>query len=232
MGLDSEWYFNTSTFNTLIPSNGDAIILRSNQRTATKDVNPTSITFTLTQVNFPSDVTCNYNQAGTFQYDGSVPLYISGNLKAGDTFTISRSKHTPTDKVATIKYDTTGMFGGFGTEQGEEWSLTYKHNDVTPDPTPTTRTVTYTSSDANISWLNATTNNGTKETNTIHIAQGYCVASTPADFNVDITYQDGTAKRFPYELPANSNGITYADHIVTGKQIGRASCRERVSSPV
>lgn len=210
-----EWYFNTSSFNTITPSNGDTIRLISNLRTATKDVDTTSTTFNLTKIDFPSDVTCNYNQAGTIQYAGSVPLYISGNLKTGDTFTISRSKHTPIDIVATIKYDTTGMFGGFGTEPGEEWTLTYKHNNVNPDPTPTTRTVTYTSSDVNISWLNATTNNGTKETNTIHFAQGYCVASTPAEFNIDITYQDGTAKRFPYGLPSNSNGITYADKKLT-----------------
>ena len=213
--VSAEWFFNTSSFNTIIPSNGDTIKLISNQRTATKEVDTSGTTFNLTKIDFPSDVTCNYNQTGTIQYHGVVPLYLSGNIKTGDTFTISRSKHTPTDRVMTMQHDTTGMFGDFGTEQGEEWLLTYKHNDVNPDPTPTPTTVTYTSSDANISWLQATTNNGTKETNTIHFAQGYCVASTPADFNVDITYQDGTRKRFPYRLPANHTGITYADQKLT-----------------
>lgn len=213
--VGAEWYFNTSYFNTLYPANGDTIKLISNKRTPVKALTTTSNTFNLKQIDFPSDVTCNYNQTGNIQYTGVIPLYISGNIKTGDTFTITRSKHSPTDKVATIKYDTTGMFGDFGVEQGEEWVMTYKHNDVSPDPTPTTRNVTYTSSDANISWLNATTNNGTNESNTIHFAQGYCVDSTPADFNLDITYQDGTAKRFPYELPANQNDITYADQKLT-----------------
>lgn len=218
--VSTEWFFNTSNFNTITPSNGDSIRLISNLSTATKDVDTTSTAFNLKKIDFPSDISCNYNQAGSIQYAGSVPLYISGNLKTGDTFTISRSKHTPIDTVATIKYDTTGMFGDFGTEPGEEWTLTYKHNNVNPDPTPTTRTVTYTSSDAHISWLNATTTNGTKETNTIHFSQGYCV---DADFNIDITYHDGTSKRFPYQLPSTNKGITYSDQKLTVPDLTNAT---------
>ncbi len=207
-------YYVTS-LSSIYPSNGDTMTLTSD-----KASNPTvdtlrasHVNFTLNKYDFPSDVTCNYNQPGSYHTVSSFVISITGNLKTGDTLTISRSKHSPTDVICTIQHDTAGMAGNFGIQADEVLSLTYKHNDVTPEPSP--RTVTYTSSDSHISWLNLTTTNVTAESNTIHFDQGYCVDSSPADFNVDITYQDGTIKRFPYELPANSNGITYADKKLT-----------------
>ena len=217
-GISEYWIFNTTNFATLYPDNGDITTLTTNQPSSptTDTLIATHTNCTVKQVDFPSDVTCNYNQSGSYHFAKYFIISVTGNIKTGDTLTVSRNKH-PTDVTITVLNDTTGMFSNYGIQDGEEVSFTYKHKDVTPTPTPTPtpRTVNYTSSDANISWLQSTTNNGTKETNTIHFAQGYCVASTPADFNIDITYQDGTTKRFPDELPANSNGITYADQQLT-----------------
>lgn len=214
-GLSELWFFNSTVFSSSIPTNGDTMTLTTDHASnpTTDTTRATHTNFTVTQSDFPSDVNCNYKQTGSYHIYKSLLITITGNIKTGDTFTIKRSTRTPTDIIMTMQHDTAGMAGNFGIQAGEEVSLTYHHNDVTQTPSP--RTVTYTSSDANISWLNVTTNNGTKETNTIHFAQGYCVDATPADFNIDITYQDGTAKRFPYGLTANSNGITYADQKLT-----------------
>lgn len=212
-GLGIYWLFNTPGLSSVYPSNGDTMTLTTDQAS-----NPTIDTlraehtnFTVTKADFPSDINCNYNQIGKHHNVSNFWLSLTGNIKTGDTFTLSRSKHTPTDITFTIQHDTTSMGSNLSIHEGEEVSLTYQHKDAAP----TKRTVNYTSSDANISWLNATTDNRTNETNTIHFAQGYCVASAPADFNIDIKYQDGTVKRFPYELPANSTGITYADQKLT-----------------
>ncbi len=207
-GINEFWTFNTSNFSTLYPDNNNITILTTDHASSpTVDtLRATHTNFTIKQADFPSDVTCNYNQTGSYHIAKNLIISVTGNIKTGDTLTVTRSNHNPTTATFNVLHDTTGMASYFGVQSGEEVSLTYKHKDVTP----TTRTVTYTSSDANISWLQAT-----KETNTIHFAQGYCVDSSPADFNVDITYQDGTIKRFPYELPANSNGITYADKKLT-----------------
>lgn len=209
------WGLYTPNLSSIYPSDGENITLTSN-----KVSNPTVDTlrashtnFTVKQVDFPSDVTCNYNQPGSYHSVSGFIISITGNIKTGDTFTISRSQHSPTDKVCTVQHDTAGMAGNFGIGADEEVTLIYKHKDGSTTPTPSS--VTYTSSDSNITWLNGTTDTGTGKTNTIHFAQGYCVDASPADFNIDVTYQDGTVKRFPYELPANSNGITYTDQKLT-----------------
>lgn len=220
-GISEMWTFDTASLSSLYPSNNDITTLTTDHVSSpTVDTMRAShTTFKVKQVDLPSDVTCNYNQPGKFHVAKNLMISIKGNIKTGDTLTFSRDKHSPTELKFTIQHDTTGMLCNFGIQDGEEVSLTYQHKNNIPEPkvptTPTPRTVTYTSSDANISWLNDTTNNGNKENNTIHFAQGYCVDASPADFNVDITYQDGTVKRFPYGLTANSNGITYADQKLT-----------------
>lgn len=218
MGINEFWTFNTPSFSSHYPSNNDITTLTTdNASYPTVDtLRATHTTFTVKQIDLPSDVTCNYNQPGSFHVAKSLVISIKGNIKTGDTFTFSRSKHTPTDLTFTVQHDTTSMACNFGIQDGEEMSLTYQHKNTKPEPTvPTPRTVTYTSSDNNITWLSPTTINGTAENNTIHFAQGYCVDASPANFNIDITYQDGTIKRFPYELTANINGIRYADQKLT-----------------
>ena len=222
-GISELWTFDTPSLSSLYPSNNDITTLTTDHASSpTVDtLRVPHTTFTVKQADLPSDVTCNYSQPGTFHVAKSFMLSIKGNIKTGDTFTLSRNKHNPTDITFTIQHDTTGMICDFSIQAGEEVSLTYHHKDTTPEPKvteptiPVSKTVTYTSSDNNITWLSPTTNNGTAENNTIHFAQGYCVDASPADFNVDITYQDGTVKRFPYGLTANSNGITYADQKLT-----------------
>lgn len=74
-----------------------------------------------------------------------------------------------------------------------------------------TTTVTYTSSDLNISWLNSTSTNGTNISNTIQIAPLSYVDSTPKSFSLDYTYQDGTTKRVNYQLNADIYGQSYGN---------------------
>ena len=217
-GISELWTFDTPILSSLYPSNNDITTLTTDHASypTVDTLRATHTTFTVKQVDLPSDVTCNYNQPGKFHVAKVFMVSLNGNIKTGDTFTISRNKHNPTELTCTIKHDTTSMACNFGIQAGEEVALTYHHKNTTPEPTvQVSKTVTYTSSDANISWLSPTTTNGTAENNTIHFAQGYCVDASPANFNIDITYQDGTAKRFPYGLTANSNGIRYADQKLT-----------------
>lgn len=214
-GINEFWTFYTPSLSSLYPSNNDITTLTTDHASSpTVDtLRSKHTTFTVKQVDLPSDVTCNYTNPGSFHVAKNLMLAIKGNIKTGDTFTFSRNQHNPTDLTFTVQHDTTSMVCNFGIQAGEEISLTYQHKDTTPThtPEPTPKTVTYTSSDNNITWLSPTTTNGTAETNTIHFAQGYCVDASPTNFNIDITYQDGTNKRFPYGLTANSNGIHYAD---------------------
>ena len=214
-GLNEVWWFNTNVFSSVIPSNGDTVTLTTDHvsNPTTDTTRATHINFTMKQCDLPSDVTSNYNQPGSYHIYQNLLISLNGSLKTGDTLTVRRSKHTPTDTVFTIQHDTTGMASYFGMQADEELSLIYQHKDgnTTPTPTPTPSTVTYTSSDSHITWLNPTTPAGTGQTNTIQFDTGYCVDSSPADFNIDVTYKDGTAKSFPYELPANYQGKTYAN---------------------
>lgn len=216
-GISESWTFNTPSLSSLYPSNNDLTTLTTDHASSpTVDtLRAEHTTFTVKQTDLPSDVNFNYNQPGDYHISTNVTINLTGNIKTGDTFTLIRSKHNPTDVTFTVQHDTTGMAATVSIQSGEEMTLTYQHKNTPPTPEPTTRTVTYTSSDNNITWLSPTTTNGTAETNTIHFAQGYCVDASPANFIIDITYQDGTVKRSPYGLTANSNGIRYADQKLT-----------------
>ena len=54
------------------------------------------------------------------------------------------------------------------------------------------------------------------------------------DIYSEIEKEENTLREIIYSFPVSRVKDKCADysHIVTGKQIGRASCRERVSSPV
>lgn len=62
----------TTSFSSMYPSNGDTMTLTTNISDPTVDTLRVShVNFTLNQYDFPSDVTCNYNQPGSYHTTGS-----------------------------------------------------------------------------------------------------------------------------------------------------------------
>lgn len=130
--------------------------------------------FTAT-VTMPTDVSCNY-KTGDHQFikGQAVNILLDGNIKKGDTITITRDQRGT--KVSTFQFDTDLAFSNFGMDDNKKLEIIYKHaGDTTQPPKPVEKTtVEFTSADDGIQWQNPTmVDSGSNFTNPVIIQKGY-----------------------------------------------------------
>lgn len=143
-------------------------------------------TFTAT-ITVPNDVKCNYS-SGTHKFikTESVNFLLDGNLQKGDTLTVKRTGRQ--DLTTTLNFDTDLAFTNLGMSDQTNLEFIYTHKNEPTKPT----TVTFTSSDPGIQWLNATMqDSGTSFQNTVIVQKSYALKNKLKVGYTDKTGQTG-----------------------------------------
>lgn len=152
------------------------------------DLSDTSNVGTFTaMITVPNDVKCNYS-SGTHKFikTESVNFLLDGNLQKGDTLTVKRTGRQ--DLTTTLNFDTDLAFTNLGMSDQTNLEFIYTHKNEPTKPT----TVTFTSSDPGIQWLNATMqDSGTSFQNTVIVQKSYALKNKLKVGYTDKTGQTG-----------------------------------------